>query len=51
MGLTFSALLQLGGAVMFITGLAVQRTRVEKIYAIVPLVTDDTVGVGMMGRF
>jgi hypothetical protein len=50
-GLTFSALLQLGGAVMFITGLAVQRTRVEKIYAIVPLVTDDTVGVGMMGRF
>ena len=50
-GLAMSAIFQAAGVAMFIPGVAIQRTKIEKVYAIAPLVTDDAAGLSVTGTF
>jgi hypothetical protein len=50
-GLAMSAIFQAAGVAMFIPGVLVKRERIEKVYAIAPIMTDEVLGLGMTGQF
>jgi hypothetical protein len=50
-GLAMSAIFQALGVGLFLPGILLERTRTERVYAVTPLVTDDSVGLSMSGHF
>ncbi|MEZ4447123.1 MAG: hypothetical protein R3B72_49045 [Polyangiaceae bacterium] len=50
-GLAMSAIFQALGVGLFIPGVLLEDTRTEKVYAVTPIISDDTVGLKMSAQF